>query len=99
MKKCYTEQELVGGLNNLLNNQYQEERARTFDPKWDTKNIKEYYQEVLNDYVSDVRDAQANYVPEMKEDIVFGNDKWTSRERFNYQKKQLYSIIKFILLI
>ena len=93
MRKCYTEQELVGGLNNLLNNQYQEERARTFDPKWDTKNIKEYYQEVLNDYVSDVRDAQANYVPEMKEDIVFGNDKWTSRERFNYQKKQLYSAL------
>ena len=93
MNKPYTQEQLVDGLNKTLANQYQQDRDNIFNPKYSVPNIKEHFQELLNTYIHSKKEAQSNYVAALKEDIVFGDDKWSSRERFLNQKKQLYSAL------
>lgn len=93
MNKPYTQEQLVDGLNKTLDEQYQRDRNSIFDPKFDVQNIKDHFQELLNSYTRSRKEAQNNYIPALKEDIVFGDDKWSARERFLNQKKQLYSAL------
>ena len=93
MNKPYTQEQLVDGLNKTLAEQYQRDRNSIFDPKFDVQSIKDHFQELLNSYTRDKKEAQNTYVPALKEDIVFGDDKWSARERFLNQKKQLYSAL------
>lgn len=40
--------------------------------------------------------ADSNYIPALKEDIVFGDDTWSEKERFVNQKKQVYSYLNAV---
>lgn len=91
MNKYYSKEELVGGLNKSLADQYQKDRDNLFNPKFNPEHIRDHYQEMLNQGSREIQEANNNYVPALKEDIVFGDDRWSARERFLNQKKQLYS--------
>ena len=93
MNKPYTQEELIGGLSKSLNDQYQQDRNNVFNPKYDVQHIKDHFQEILNAYTHNKREAQNYYIPALKEDMVFGDDKWSARDRFLNQKKQLYSAL------
>lgn len=40
--------------------------------------------------------ADSNYIPALKEDVVFGDDTWSEKERFVNQKKQVYSYLNAV---
>lgn len=76
--------EKVADINGLIGNK------RTFN----VQAIDDNYKGGVEACENCLKESSKYYIKEFKDDMVFGNEKWSTKDRFLKQKQMLYSLVK-----